>query len=359
MSGQEPRTRETDDASGSSGTFGRGTRPSIFSKVPTTSGAASSSWRRPTTNRPKIPTAADLAKLLAAQGIVPLPEARRSSNEADIDLIESDMEKGSKDSEDTEEEKETDSDGTDEVKGERKGGPEEKVAAVSGLAPVASASKVKPDSRPSDSKLLALFRLMKDFANYIGPHFSAAVDLWCAMTFSRCIDVYLEDASAQKTIHFSTFKDLMCGLNGELNALGTEIGLPVVNGKPGTWKYLDKPEIVERLREKGFHKVLFTALESRGFLPHHWSAVLFVRSSWCGITGREPKHISQYRYTKRSLGLLEFVMKEFLLRRTGPAKEVSMPCANNETLVRHLTEVAGCYAPLDLEDAWWKRRKQI
>ncbi|RPA75306.1 hypothetical protein BJ508DRAFT_332273 [Ascobolus immersus RN42] len=300
---------------GNFGLFPRGKKP----------GSVDSAWNRPwrkTATEPERPAPSfralnkPLAELLSRT----MNETSLSSGKGgrkdpdDIDGVEgSDMEKSDEGSKASEEKEESDSDGTDDGKGE------EKVAVTSQLAPKdvvdleeKKATEAKPTPRPSESELLALFRKNKEFIKALGRHFSAAVELWCRMILLKYHRAEFKDKGSNTSV--VDFMDLLNELNEEMMDLREDLDLPYVSALT-----------------IGLH------------------AVLFVRTFWCKKTDEEPRRAGQYGYTRCTLGLLEFVIKEFLNKRAGMSSRPPLLHSDNATLLEHLREVAESFAPANLE----------
>ncbi|RPA76172.1 hypothetical protein BJ508DRAFT_311282 [Ascobolus immersus RN42] len=384
MSDQSP-TRQTGAAKGNQHTLGRGSRPNLFSK--SAAGPESPDWRRPASIRPKAPTAAVLRHLLATQGIGPLPSAGYSTGESNIDFIEeSDMEDGKPlTGERIESEKDGGKDGSEstestvdeEGKEEAEEGKKQEVAAP-------ECAETKFHSRPSDTELFLLFRLVcavspagvritkgitnsskhKEFSTDVKFHFPAAVDLWCVIVFTRYYRSIFEggQSTSSRRSFASDFLDLCNSLNNEMAALRAEKSFPPAYGQPGSWQYLDQQDVVCDLARKPYHNRLFSVLDKGGFAPHHWSAILFVRAFWCRNAACEPKSVLQqdYKYTKKSLCLLEFVIKQFVSQVSGDHYGASYLHSDNKSLIQHLLEASEAFSPgrseIESGDVWWNEK---
>ncbi|RPA76174.1 hypothetical protein BJ508DRAFT_331349 [Ascobolus immersus RN42] len=210
---------------------------------------------------------------------------------------------------------------------------------------------VFPSARPSDRELMALCRKNPDFTNNLHDHFCAAVDLLSRTTLVMYQDLTSDEwrKTGEWTATAPKFRYLTLGLYQELMGVQMELKLPDCYGEPGTWQYLEDQKTIDCLNERAYHRRLFRVFHGFGFEPHHWSAIMFLRSDWCGLAGKEPKRARYYEYDEKKLGMLEFVMKEYM----GRAYIAQQMYTDNLRFVQHVLELAGAFKPC-IGNEWWK-----
>ncbi|RPA77651.1 hypothetical protein BJ508DRAFT_330032 [Ascobolus immersus RN42] len=174
--------------------------------------------------------------------------------------------------------------------------------------------------RPSDEVLIRWFKNNEAYSD-LTFHFKSAIDLWIRMV----LDAYQEvtwwdcDLPSEVVAFITDLNSLILVLFQEAYEVAKRDNLPFCAGEPGSWLFLDQPQILEALKQFPGHARLFRVLDLLEYEPQHWSACLFVRGTWFGVEEDvEPIDRAAYGFP---LGPLEIATKLFVERAKRAAEE--------------------------------------